>query len=307
MRPYVVHTAATWIDAEGKPVRAIKRINNNAAICVDSAGHQLIALGKGVGFGELPREVSLDDVHRTFYGIDPKYLAFIDEVDPEVLEFAAQFADVVTQQVSYELSANLPITLADHLQFVLKRSREHIAVPMPLTHDVELSHPIEYKLGELAVRGLKRTFNVRVPRNEAAGVALSIVNSKVSPSSREVRETKRAERMIAEATDIVEQDFSVSIDRDSFAYARFATHLRYLFKRLAGNGELDTGNEGLYELLEEQYPEVIACALRIAQRFADEYGIELSREEVVYLTMHVNRIVSTDPAGDADAGQSEET
>ncbi len=279
-------------------MRAIRRINNNAAVCEDAAGRQLIALGRGVGFGNLPREISLDDVRRTFYGIDPKYLAFIDEVDPEVLEFAAQLAGVVTQQVSYELSANLPITLADHLQFVLKRSREHIMVPMPLSRDVEQSHPLEYKLGELAVRGLTRAFGVRVPRNEAAGVALSIVNAKISPSSREAREAARAERILGDATSIVERAFSVKIDRNSFAYARFATHLRYLFRRLADHERLDAGNEGLYELLEEQYPEVVACAHTIADRFADEHDIELSREEIVYLAMHINRIVSTDAAGD---------
>lgn len=103
-------------------MRAIKRINNNAAICVDGSGRQLIALGRGVGFGDMPREVSLKDVKRTFYGVDPKYLSFIDEVDPDILEFSAQFADIVTQQLSYELSSNLPITLADHIQFAIKRA-----------------------------------------------------------------------------------------------------------------------------------------------------------------------------------------
>ena len=66
-------------------MRAIQRINHNAAICEDGAGRQLIALGRGIGFGDMPHEVDLDVITRTFYGIDSKYLAFIDEVDPEVL------------------------------------------------------------------------------------------------------------------------------------------------------------------------------------------------------------------------------
>ena len=77
-------------------MKAIQRINHNAAICEDGAGRQLIALGRGIGFGEMPHEVDLDVVTRTFYGIDSKYLAFIDEVDPEVLEFSAQLADIAT-------------------------------------------------------------------------------------------------------------------------------------------------------------------------------------------------------------------
>lgn len=72
-------------------MRAIQRINHNAAICEDGAGRQLIALGRGIGFGDMPHEVDLDVITRTFYGIDSKYLAFIDEVDPEVLEFSASW------------------------------------------------------------------------------------------------------------------------------------------------------------------------------------------------------------------------
>lgn len=84
-------------------MRAIQRINHNAAICEDGAGRQLIALGRGIGFGDMPHEV-----------------------DPEVLEFSAQLADIATGQLSYELSPNLPITLADHIQFAIKRAREHM-------------------------------------------------------------------------------------------------------------------------------------------------------------------------------------
>ena len=110
-------------------MRAIQRINHNAAICEDGAGRQLIALGRGIGFGEMPHEVDLDVVTRTFYGIDSKYLAFIDEADPEVLEFSAQLADIATGQLSYELSPNFPITLADHIQFAIKRAREQMLLP----------------------------------------------------------------------------------------------------------------------------------------------------------------------------------
>lgn len=173
-------------------MQAIKRISHNAAICVDGSGHQLVALGRGIGFGDMPHEVSLNDIQRTFYGIDPKYLSFIGEVDPDVMEFAAQFADIVTQQVSYELSPNLPITLADHFQFMLKRAREHIVVPMPLGEDVEQLHPVEYRLAKMAVRGIQKTFKVRMDaRHEVAGIALSIVNAALAPSRHGALAAKR--------------------------------------------------------------------------------------------------------------------
>lgn len=47
-------------------MRAIQLINHNAAICEDGAGRQLIALGRGIGFGDMPHEVDLDVITRTF-------------------------------------------------------------------------------------------------------------------------------------------------------------------------------------------------------------------------------------------------
>lgn len=272
-------------------MRAVKRINNNAAICEDGNGHQLIALGRGVGFGDLPREIPLKDVQRTFYGIDSKYLSFIDEVDPDILEFSAQLADVVTQQVSYELSSNLPITLADHIQFAIKRARNHMVVSMPLAVDVEQVHPVEYRLAEVALRGIQRTFDVRMPRSEAAGIALSIVNSAVGSSARAAEANERMDRAFDKILHVVEADMGITIDQSSFAYARFTTHVRYLLERIVKGEPIESENLGLYEVLEEQYPDVVACAKHIARLIDASYGVDLTREELIYLILHINRIV----------------
>ena len=76
----------------------------------------------------MPHEVDLSDIVRTFYGIDKRYLALIEELPAKELEFAAQFSDIVRSQVSHPLSPNLPVTLADHISFAIKRAREHMCI-----------------------------------------------------------------------------------------------------------------------------------------------------------------------------------
>ena len=40
---------------------AIRKLNNNAVICRDSRGREVVALGKGVGFGgDFPRELAME-------------------------------------------------------------------------------------------------------------------------------------------------------------------------------------------------------------------------------------------------------
>ncbi len=272
-------------------MRAIRRISNNAAVCLDGKGRELIALGKGVGFGEIPHEVRIEDVTRTFYGVDDRYLALIEELDPRELEFAAQLADLARTQVSYELSPNLPITLADHVAFALKRAREHMVVSMPLAYDVQQQYPVEYHIGEIAVSGMEKTFGVHMPRGEASGVALAIVNGRVAATAGEERRERREERAIESAVGLIESCFGIVVDRESFDFSRFATHVRYLLGRIEKGEPLETSMSALYPEISQQYPQASRCADSIAEVIARAYKSELTEEEKVYLILHITRVV----------------
>lgn len=271
-------------------VQAVRKINNNAAICVDGKGRELVALGKGIGFGQLPREVGLAEINRTFYGVDEKYLSLIGEMPEDVLEFAGQLADVCRATLSYELSPNLPITLADHIAFMIKRAREHMVVQMPLAYDVQQAHPAEYRLGEMAVRGARKTFGVRIDRHEAVGIALSIVNSALTQSERTARKERDTAVLLEAITRIVEEELGITVDRNSFDYARFATHVQYLIDRVIAGEPIATQNEQLYDEVVAGYPEAAHCARKASALIEGRLGGELTKEEQLYLMLHVNRI-----------------
>ena len=271
-------------------MRAIKSFNHNAALCVDSLGRKVVVLGPGVGFGDLPHDVPLSQITQTFVGIDPKYLALIGELPTKELAFAGQLADVVKAQVTYELSPNLPITLADHIVFVLQRARKHLYVKMPLAYDFVQNYPVEYRLGQMAVRGIERTFGVRLSKNEAVGIAMSIINSAVASSAHAARHDQRIERMVERAVRVVERTMHVNVDRESFDYARFATHVRYLIDRLDAGTPIDTQNASLYEEVRTQYPEVDSCTKEVARILSHLLGSEVTDEERLYLMLHVNRL-----------------
>ena len=273
-------------------MRVVRKINNNAAICVDSRGRELVALGRGIGFGTLPHEVSLGDITRTFYSVDDKYLDLIGEMPENVLEFAGQLADLCRATLSYELSPNLPITLADHLAFMLERSRKHMVVRMPLAYEVQPAHPTEYKLGELAVRSATKAFGVRIDRHEAIGIALSIANSALSVSERTAERDRQATKLIDQITSIVEKEMGITVDRESFDYARFATHVQYLIDRLRDGKPISSVNTELYDQVRAQYPEAYRCMAKVAAYIGPivANGELLTQEEKLYLMLHINRI-----------------
>ena len=65
---------------------AIKKLNNNAVLCRDGQGRDVIAMGRGVGFGgEFPRELPLSKIEHTFYDIDPKAVSYTHLTLPTIL------------------------------------------------------------------------------------------------------------------------------------------------------------------------------------------------------------------------------
>lgn len=279
-------------------MRVLKRINHNAALLVNDKGTELVALGKGIGYPDGPDKVSLAQIERTFYNVDARYLPLLNEIDPKVMEFSAQIADIARANISRELSANLPFTLADHISFAIKRCREHMYVQMPLSCDVQQQYPVEFKIATFAHAGIEREFGVSMPRGERAGIALCIVNSVMASSSKaKSNDVRREERLIEKLVTIIEKDLDIVVDRDAFDYARYDTHVRYLLERVRSGEPLNTDNAALYQPLCDEHPAVAACVEKMAGLIEETYQASVVPEEKVYLMLHVNRVYAGNMKG----------
>ena len=84
-------------------MRAIRSINNNIAVCIDSTGAECIAMGKGIGYGKMPRDIELSSVSHTYYSVDERQLEGVKDIPQDVLAFAAAAADRARGQLSYQI------------------------------------------------------------------------------------------------------------------------------------------------------------------------------------------------------------
>ena len=93
-------------------------------------------------------------------------------------------------------------------------------------------------------------------------------------------------------TFIIEEELGVHVRRNTFNYARFATHVQYLLKRVLEQKHIDSENLQMYQSMREEYPDISACVDKIARCLADVWSAELTEEERLYLILHVNRVCS---------------
>ena len=120
-------------------MQIIKKINNNAALGLDGSGTEVVVLGKGIGFPDMPYELTdYNAIQRTFYDMDPRYVQMAAGIPSAVLEASADIAEQAELELECELSPNLPFTLADHLNFAVERVKKGIALATPLSYDLSI-------------------------------------------------------------------------------------------------------------------------------------------------------------------------
>lgn len=272
-----------------------KKINNNVAICTDGNQRELIAFGKGIGFPETPYELKdLRKIERTFYDVNEQYISLLNDIPYDLIQFTAQMILEVQDKLSYDTNANLALTLADHIAFAIERAQKGIYVRMPSIYELEISYPVEIEIAKEFVTAIKRNFHVNLPKNEVQGIAMHLINARGDSVLQEKNSyyEEHYEEILQQTTALIEQSFNIRVQKDTFNYARFATHIQYLLKRVYEQNYIESSNVQLYEKLREEFQDISACVDRICEYYEQSWSLKLSQEEKLYLIMHVNRVCS---------------
>lgn len=270
-------------------MKVIKKINNNAAVCLDNNGRELIAFGKGIGFPAIPYDLTdLTVINRTYYGIDPAYFGLVQEIDESIFEVCASIIAMARNTLDSSLNPNVVFTLADHINFAIERIKKGIELKLPLYYELSHLYEKEVAVGQYAVKEIRKRLHVYLSEGEAYSIALHLINAEEQPVDATL--SYDSNKVIDKVTKIIEAYYELSIRRDSFNYSRFVSHMQYLLKRKESNSSISSENSRLFQNMKEEYPKSYACALDILKYFEDTLSWHPSDEEVLYLMLHINRL-----------------
>ena len=270
-------------------MKVIKSINNNIAHCVDSKGREVVVFGKGIGFFKPNEEIPLSQINRTFYNIKDTDYGIIRNIPTVIVNTAIYIIDRVSDELNVVYPSSKAISLADHLQFAIERKDKNIYLEPPLVLDLYQLYPEEMRLARWALATIHEMTGVKLPDIEAGTLCLHFVADRLN----EKEKTKPDTSFISEkCTKIIEESFDLKIDRDSFNYSRFITHLDYLIRRLSNDSQISSDNKKLFEELSQKYPDSCNCALKIRKYLEKQLEMKISEEEILYLIIHINRLLS---------------
>lgn len=268
-------------------MKVIRNINNNVAICLDSNNHEVVAFGKGIGFGKPPYDVPLCKIYKTYANIDVSYIKMLENIPKDIFEISIKIVEYAKDTIDNFVAGNMVFTLADHIGFVIERHKKQLNIKLPLVYDVKYLFEKEYQVGEYGLKLIRDRKKIYLPEEEASYIAMHIINAEEKSRN---SKTIDSEEVIAKITDIVERECKIVIDKSSFDYSRFVTHLHYLFKRGEAKEFVKTCNEKMYDNMKNDYPEIYICSEKIASYLLKSLKMQLTDEEKLYLMLHINRV-----------------
>lgn len=271
-------------------MRAVKKINNNVAVCIDGNKRELIAFGKGIGFKSMPYEIEdLSLITRTFYRIDRKFYEFLGDIPEEIFEVSAMIVDRAQAALPCSLNPNLIIGLADHINFAIVRLEKYKDMKMLFSYDIEHLYPKETELGRYARKLVKERLSVTLPESEITSIAMHFINAEEELV--QAVDGEDVELLIGQIANQIEHYFSLTIDRRTFNYNRFAMHVRYYLKRLTEKTPFTDDNAALLKAMKAQEPEIYECTQIINNYINQKLNTKGTEDEIFYLMIHIKRIL----------------
>lgn len=269
----------------------LKKINNNVAICKDENGDELIAFGKGIGFPKTPYELhDLKLISMTFYKVDSQIYRLLSEIPEEIIDISTDVIKKAQSTIINELSPNIVLSIADHINFMFTRMKYYKNLKMPLDYDIKRIYPKEYDLGCYACKLIENHFDIKVPDSEAIAIAMHLINAQRDIGYQNF--DNKFDKLITEIIELIESEFDIQINQDEFSFNRFVMHLRYYLKRIedkkVSKGDITVDMIDTFKL---SYPDVYECSEKIMYLISNDLESKGTNDELFYLMIHVNRII----------------
>lgn len=280
----------------------IKRILTNNAVVIDDENQQeKIVCGKGIAFKKRPgMEIDEISINQTFIleggGEYSRFEQLLKDVPLEYLELSSEIINMAKLEFAKKFKDNVIITLSDHLYVAIKRCREGMTISNPLLWDIKNFYEIEYDIGLRALELIKNKFHIQLPNDEAGFIALHIVNVELDEDNMD--NIFQVTKVIQEIMTIVKYHFHAEFDTSNVYYYRFITHLKFFALRLLKDNQFNEDEENeLLDVVKDKYCTSYECVLKIKDFLEKKYNYTLQEDEIVYLTIHVHRVVHKTKGG----------
>lgn len=270
--------------------RITKILNHNSFMGIESKNDQeCLIMGKGVAFGKkVGQTVSVTGDARVY---SLKELTdrgeakdIIKSVSPLCLELANEVLNQAEEEFG-KVDRSILFTMADHLDFAVRRIQNGEQISNPLTDDIRIMFYKEYKVAGCIRDLLKEKLGIRIDEHEIGYIALHVHAAIVDEN---VSQAMEIARTVRECICMVEEETGKSIDVMSLSYNRLMNHVRYMVARAIHGEKLKMS---LNDYMSVKFPGPYMTAEKICRKMEKSLKLPIPDIEIGYLAMHLERMM----------------
>ncbi len=273
-----------------------KILNNNVVVILEKNQEEKIVMGRGLAFGKkVGEEIDDTKIDKEFAltsdVANSRFQELIVDIPLEYLDLAEDIIRYAKTKLGKKLDENIHVSLVDHIYTAVVRQKEGIKVKNALLWETKRFYPEEYAIGLEALKMIDERFDVQLLKDEAAFIALHIVNAEMN--EQDIEDVYEITQVMQEISNIVKYYFNVDFDEDSVYFYRFITHLKFFAQRLVHHSTFTGSQEDdeLLDVIRLKYKNAYECVRNIAKFIVEKYDYVLSSEEQLYLTIHIERVI----------------
>jgi len=272
-----------------------KILNNNVVVSIDpNTKKEVIIMGSGIAFKrKVGQEIEKDKIEKIFV-IDDKKMSnkikrLINQIPDGIFQLAHEIITYSIKKLDRKLDKQIYISLADHIAFAIKRYKNKVQIKNDLLDEIRRIHKEEFSVALWGVDYINKKLNINLPEDEAGFIALHLVNASYQETS---KESVIGTNIIKGVLNIIRYYYSVEFDEDDLNYDRLLTHLKYFAKRVVTNNQNKDNNSEFLDIAKKSYPEAYECAQKVKSYIEANYNYNVNEDEIIYLTMHIHRVIS---------------
>jgi len=205
------------------------------------------------------------------------------------MRLSGEIIDYAEQKLGKKLNEGIYISLSDHMYTAIQRIKEGLEVKNALLWEIKRFYKDEFAIGLKALDIIERETGIRLPEDEAGFIAFHLVNAQMDKEQVVVQEMTK---LIQEVLTIVRIDLGIDMNEESVSFYRFVTHLKFFATRLFSEHTYnESSDQDLLDIIKDKYVKEFACITKIQTFIKQKYGYDLTSDELIYLTVHVAKIV----------------
>lgn len=271
-----------------------KILNNNAFISIDKSGEEIVVMGRGIAFGKKQgNEVELSRGYKIFSNSDKelnqRLKNIVSDIPEEYMKITEQVVCMLEKEYDKKVNDIIYVSLTEHIHGAVERFKKGIQIKNPLLIDIKRLFRDEYEVSKQALEAIKEEFGIEFEEDEAGYIAQHIVNAQLDDDMSDI---VNVTRIMQDILNIIKYSYKIDFNEESVYYYRFVTHLKFFAQRILNRLTYEDGDEDVFEVFKDKYNESYKCVLKIKEQIKQIYDYELSKDEQLYLMIHIERITT---------------